>query len=529
MLVEFNSNYRRLWMFPRAIRKIYPWKLAQICQILDQISLNKWDQDIQNQFSELLTKGNLKSQNEIRDKRSGGARTYSAQLLGLGLLYKSKNQINFTLAGKSLINFETPLLVLQNQILNHQYPSSYSSNRNVKVHPKIKIKPFVLVLKLLDDCEINYLTVDEFIFPVLYGHNNQCYDLIKACILNYRTSNNILQHIIDPIHDLHTPRSANKSNIDNLLKEVGNIANTCKNYLTSSSLAFEEPITKKIFKNPDFKEIIDDAIKSIEDFIPFEIGFDEQFLRNYGAWNKIKDNTVNITRKKLSKGEAIISSQFYKHIGNTLVTNNAEEFINEMILNFGFKRSEVENVIEPLLTKSLTFFESRYLELSRGGALNAREFETATAELFQKSLMIEALHTGNQHKKGVGGYSDIILKNVELNECAIIDTKASQYYTLSSADYAKMISNYIPNYKTLTNEKLKLKFILYVAGGFTGEIHSKLVSLYKESGIFASAINAKSLIEIAQLNHLNSNLIWEKFKLNKVLSTSDFKEKDGNI
>ncbi|MFD2289222.1 AlwI family type II restriction endonuclease [Pedobacter petrophilus] len=524
---ESNPKFRRSWMFPRAIRKIYPWKLAQICQILNQMALNNWSQDIQNEFSRLLTAGNLKGQNDIRDPKSGGARTYISQLESIGLLYRNKKELFFTLAGKSLIDFETPLKVLQHQLLNYQYPSTYSNGRNVRIDPDIRIKPFVFVLKLLKHASIKYLTVDEITFCVVYGHNSGCEDLIIGKVLDFRKGNSsrsdLLNFIDNPLEDLSTPKATQKDNAKKLLVEAINVANTFKNYLISSSLAYEEAGTKNIIISEEFTDVIDDSILNINNFIPYTPGFDEKFTRAYGSWNKKKDTTTNSERKKLNKGEAIISSQFFEYIGNVLITESAEDFISKMTKDFGFNRDLVLDVITPLIPKSLTFFESKYLELSKGGVATARDFELATAELFRTRLGIDATHTGSIHKKGVGGYSDIILSNESLGECAIADTKASSYYTLPSTDYAKMISNYIPNYKQLgLASDHTLGFILYVAGGLGGEIQSKLLTLYKESGFPASAINAKTLIEVAQIRDLKKDHIWEKLKTNKVLKTSDF-------
>jgi len=225
----------------------------------------------------------------------------------------------------------------------------------------------------------------------------------------------------------------------------------------------------------------------------------------------------------LSKGETIISSQYYAYIGKKLVIDSAEEFILEMRFKFGFDRESIETVINPLIPKSLSFFESNYIELSKGGTVTALAFEKATAELFINTFRVNAIHTGNTPKKGVGGFSDIFLSNKELGECAIVDTKATSYYTLPSADYAKMVSNYIPNFEQLSETNSRLGFVVYIAGGLGGEINSKLTSLFKQTGIPASAINAKNLIEIAQLKGIKKNDFWNKFKLNKTLLLADFR------
>jgi len=521
-------------MFPRNIRIIYPWKIAQICQILKQsLNDNEWTQESQNEFSALLTALSLKSQNYLVDEKSGGGRTYTAQLESLGLIYKKGKKIFFTRAGKSLIDFDRPLTVIQTQLLNYQYPSSYSLNRNVRINPKMRIKPFVFALKFMRDPDINYLVEAELIFLLVYGHDSGCYDFVKDKIISFRkqgSTNSVLSGLIDdPLNDLYTPRSIAKGDIAVLLEAAKNVANTMKNYMVPSSLVFVDKVTKHICISTEFEDIISKSIATSDQFLPYSPGNDEAFLRAYGSWDQQKDTILNIERKKLTHGEAIISSHYFAYIGKTPVVNTPEAFINNMKA-LGFSRASVEEVINPLISKSLSFFESHYLELSKGGTATATAFEKATAELFLNTFMIESVHTGSLHRKGVGGFSDILMKFDELNEVGIVDTKASSSYTLPSTDHGKMVSNYIANYKQLKGVgKRDLGFVLYVAGGLSGEIHSKLFSIFSLTGIPASAISAKNLIDISQLQAIKKIDFWSGFKLNRVLTVSDFKVKDVNI
>ena len=68
------------------------------------------------------------------------------------------------------------------KVNNFVYASSssvYGNNKNVRINPQIKIKPFMFILELLMNKDIEYLTNEEIAIPVIYGHNRAC---LKLCI-----------------------------------------------------------------------------------------------------------------------------------------------------------------------------------------------------------------------------------------------------------------------------------------------------------------------------------------------------------
>ena len=152
-LLSFDSKYRRLWMFPRNIRKITPWKLYQILKVLIQCEdMNMASKDNQKFIYQLLAEAGIKRSENIRDKNPGGMRTYYAQLKCLGLIYPSgKERYNYTIAGDAIADEDNPLQVLQYQLFRHQYPSAYGLGRNVLIDPRMKVKPFLFISKLLHD------------------------------------------------------------------------------------------------------------------------------------------------------------------------------------------------------------------------------------------------------------------------------------------------------------------------------------------------------------------------------------------
>ena len=229
-LVLHNPNYRRIWMFPRNIRHIEPWKLMQIISLLkQQTDYSEWNgnQNLQNQFMMALDQANLKRPTNIRDPQSGGARTYIAQLQCLGLIYKKEKNLELTLAGEDIQKANSPLTILQTMLFHHQYPSSYGTGQNVKIHPDIRVKPFLFILELLNDPDIETLTNEELMIPTIYGHNFGCLNICKEKILKYRQTENFLSILNTPEEDLYTPRTAGRS-LEKAIEDIHNIANTCK-------------------------------------------------------------------------------------------------------------------------------------------------------------------------------------------------------------------------------------------------------------------------------------------------------------
>lgn len=515
-LLSFNEEYRRLWMFPRNIRRISPWKIAQILSLLqEQAGAKNWEGNInlQRSFCKALEVAGLKEAGEQRDPNSGGPRTYLAQLKALGLLFEgTDDKLYFTKAGDDILKGEPPLPILQKLVLRHQYPSIYAFGKNVKIDPRIKIKPFLFILKILNDQRIGYLTIDELKIPIIYGHNNECEELCIKKILNLRDGKPIVK-VVEQASDLYTRRRPNPNIVKDLSNEgdIYYIANTFKNCLQAVCLIGieKEGNQEIILPAQNAEEIIKKEIENLNRFIDMPSSDvetrEEIFQRRLGAWDSTKDTRRLIsTDPKISPGESIIRGMLFEYLGRNIIDDYPDSFVGKMIEGFGFSNSMVTKVITPFLSKNLDIFESTYLELSNGGDTLATDFEKATCELFKKKLKFNAVHTGQRKRpSGIGGYSDIFAISLDGIHCAIIDTKASPVYSLPSDDCAKMTSNYIPNYNELCDgANLKLEFCSYVAGGFKS-INSKLKEITKTSKVFTSAIKASELLRLANMKAID--------------------------
>jgi len=531
-LVAFDNIHRRVWMFQRNIRKIYPWKVSQILSLIHMnLENDTWsgNQTAQDAFTKSLEEVGLKREGVQYDLHSGGARTYFSQLESLGLFFtRDDGSMWLTIAGQDLVDgTHLPAEIMRTQLLNYQYPSIYSQVANVKIHPRIKVKPFLFILELLLDPEIEHLTDSEMIIPVMYGHNINCINICKNKILEFRDSQDIFSVIDNPAQDLFTPRTRGRS-AEKALEDFKNIANTCKNFLESCSLVIsqiaEDSRVKQIVINEGVLPDILSALENKNTFIP--VNGAESFQRKYGAWNRQRD-TRNLSRgtARVSRGEPIIHALFAEYAGKNLVLDMPMEFVDKAV-NHGFDRQLVMNTIEPYLVNSLSLYEQNFMELSSGGRATANDFEKAVRRLFEERLHYKATHTGQRHRAGkTGGFSDIFIQENSGRFCAIIDTKASPKYDLSAADFHTMTNSYIPSIQEIAEYKgEELGFCAYVAGGFSNSINDRVRTLSTESGKCFTAIKAYDLLKLCQkeIPTTEQENITDIFRSQKLLAINDF-------
>jgi len=506
--VSHNPKYRRLWMFPRNVRKIEPWKVAQGLSFLEPIKGLVWtgNQGLQNEFRGKMVSCGMVRDYGPYDPHSGGPRTYEAQLRCLGVIYRTvSGGIDFTIAGEDICDTGAPLKILQRQLLYLQYPSPYSLGTQVKIHPEIRVKPLLFVLKLLKRPEIAWLTAEEMAVPVIYGHNPSCEDYCAEQILKLRAGAQLRDIVSNPVEDLYTPRTSGNT-IESRLEDVLTIANTCKNYLESCLLIVpgEQPRGAYVF-NTEIEPAYQAALAE-EDKYYANPDNEESFQRAYGAWNRNKDIRRAAPESKGAAilKESLIKAAFYEYCGTNVVTEAAEPLVSYIVERIGGPKEEVSAVIDKLIPRSLDVFETKYLELSVGGVVCASEFEQATNNLINSGLGLEAHWTGSKRKSRAekGAFTDILVYSPGRKNCGIVDTKAVARYNLPSADYAKMISNYIPNYQAVAGEGVNLSFCSYIAGGFAESFPGEAFKIFNATSTLCSGLKAADLLRMSKSKNI---------------------------
>ncbi len=291
-LVPHHDRYRRLWMFPRNKRRVDPWWLAQVVTLLlQQVRHLQWsgNRELQAEYCLGLEQVGLKRPGVQYDPNSGGPRTYLAQMQALGLVFSRENGQTFlTIAGEGLASGNPPLPIMRELILKHQYPSHYSGLPNVRIHPDIRVKPFVFILQLLSHPDIGSLTKEEIAVAVIYGHNHRCLDLCVEKILLLRGGASFEQVLDNPAEDLYTNRSRRATRAARI-RDVLDIANTCKNYMQACNLIDVErvgPIHRTYFSEY-IRPLYERAIENLDRFLP--VHSEESFQRRYGAIGRQRD------------------------------------------------------------------------------------------------------------------------------------------------------------------------------------------------------------------------------------------------
>jgi len=527
-LVLHHPDYRRTWMFPRNKRRLVPWQIAMSLNILNQKKYSKHiaeAQDVQDMFIEALEFEEVKEKRGGYHPKSGGARTYMAQLNQLGLVFWRGRKLYLTLAGEALASGQPGIPVLQSNLLRLQFPSAYSQGGNVKIHPGIRVRPFIFLMRLIR--ELGYLTSDEITIPVVFGHNDGCFDLCAETITVFRDGEQLSTLIKSP-DALYTPRTKKRPFQKALEDARGDIANTAKNYLQGAGLISPVPGTfpERYTLTADAESLLSEFLDNPEDYIPVTKNTKEYFQRRFGRYDRMKDtrSLEDIENQRISGSKARIRAHLIGEMTYSRLTEHPRQFEKKM-LRHGFKQEDIQSVVSELLPKADSVFDQQYLAYARSGGTESRAYEKMTETLFRDCLQFEAVRTGDMKRpgaqRGEGNFSDVFVIALDDLHCGIIEAKASGWYTLPSGDYAKMRSTYIPTYESLPNaEGKKLEFVLYTAGGLDSNIDASLSNLTKEKNVPVSAVSAEHLLDLCRKkpNQLN---VRKLFQNGRILDSAD--------
>lgn len=505
-LLSFEPDTRRVWMFPRNIRDIAPWKLYKILKVLLQCdSLDQYSGEDQKMMYRLLEESGIKKPGSIRDRNPGGMRTYYSQLETLGLVFRveDKNTYNYTIAGEAIVNEENPIKVLQYQLLRHQYPSAYALGRNVRIDPRMKVKPFLFILKLMHDEELDhYLTSSDVVFPVIYGHSNSCYEYVRSKILEYRETGSFVDVIDDWDNSLYTPRGSADKALNNIL----DIANTALNYLKASSLVIADyhkidGRTRYLF-NENYEQLYHDFMKECDSFLPIKTMDEYQsFQRSYGRYLKSKDtrSSSDEIQQKVSPTLQFATIKYIEYLNSNLFDNQNGFFVAEMA-KYGIPFSDANRAVELLDSKKRTIEERTYLDYAFSGGTLSEEFEKATTSLFISLGFNRSKWIGRKKSfaNWRGNFPDVFIQKEGTNDCGMADAKATSSYSLGHADMLKLKDTYISSNKELDCNS-RLVYFLYIAGGFKGNTDLALEQLGTATNIPVTALDAKGMLKLKSL------------------------------
>lgn len=508
------KNY---WFITRPKRKLIA--VPEIFSAFMAGSLNnEWTGQVGKHisFEEALEQQGLKRRGDRRDQGGSGGRTYVSWLFSLGLFFKKDGKVQPTLAGDALLNGESPVEVLKQQVIKFQYPSPYSVLPAVNINDRFRIRPFRFILRLLMDSRIEYLTQDEIakiIITEAENESDKCFQYIIDRIITYRNYGNSALPV--NFNELYPSRSGIQS-FEKTVSMLSDIANTFINWIEYTQLAARDDKLLKIV--PGQEKEVEGIISDSSNLIP-RWQDEEYFQRRYGIdpWHRKDTRNLNqtntITAQLIAK--KIVRTKFLSMAAQSPITEVDAPIIDAIYLSTGITHSIIEEELANFANGALDSFEASYFDMALRGREQCREFEIATVELFEKAFGFNASHVGDK-----GKHPDVLAVSELFS--GIIDSKAYASYTISNDHQNRMTHNYIPPYRKLYPN---LEFFMYIAGGFGRNFDKQVLSVAQESNINGCGITANNMIKLAReykRNNWTHDNLKPLFTLNREIKRTDF-------
>lgn len=517
------------WWVTRPKRKLD--SIPEVLATFADISLNEeWSgqRGMQMAYEEALEAAGLKRVGARRDQSGSGARTYSAWLESLGLIFKQNTtgHIKLTLAGEAIMSGDSPVDVLKNQVLKYQFPSAFSLSRGVQVNSRFRIRPFRFLLRLMLDGRIGYLTEDEIAKICAVDAENEsekCYESVVNHLLQYRSYGD---ECLDPEFFLKYKPSKGECNPDHPFSHLKDMANTMVNWMEYTQLAKRDDDKHLVILDEKTNEV-----RTILSQVPAFIDRPEDhefFQRKYGLDPKHRKDLRNLDKTKTITARIIaeqkIKQAYIKASMAKPITGITPELIADITEETGINISLVEDVLcKTYPHGSIGAFMASYFEMAFKGTEEAVDFEKATTELFRDVFKYNAIHLGQTGSKSA---PDILLLSDDEGYQAIIDNKAYSKYSITGDHHNRMVHNYIEKIATYSDSTYPIGFFSYIAGGFGKQIDRQIQQESLESGVRGSGITVSNFIKMIE-NQTNGDRAYshremrEIFGLNRQIRLED--------
>ena len=506
-------------------------KLNSVPEVLAAFAEMSLDQQWQGQrdthlsLEEALEEAGLKRVGERRDQTGGGGRTYLAWISSLGLVFtqESTRLLKLTLAGEAIMNGDSPVSVLKNQVLKYQFPSSFSMSRGVDVSPRFKIRPFRFMLKMLMDERVGYISEEELAKIVITNAENEtkeCYESVVEKLIAFRNrGDRVLE---DDFFERYAPKTG-KVNPDHPFSHLMDIANTFINWLEYTQLAKRSEEDRLLRVIPEKIDEIKQIISVTPQFIDRPQQH-EYFQRKYGLDPKHQKDTRNLTQTQTITAKIIaeqkIKQAFVAESLKTPITKITSELVDKIIQQTGLDGRFVEESLLKLYPHgAIGSFMTEYFDMAFKGRDEATEFEKATVKLFREVFGFETHHVGP-----IGLTPDVLLLSDSEGYAGIIDNKAYSKYTISNDHHNRMVHNYIEGFHNYCSSDKPLSFFSYIAGGFGTNINGQLMKIINETGIHGSAAAVSHIIQMVEKHQdapYSHAKIRELFSLDRQLVLTD--------
>ena len=514
------------WWVTRPKRRLD--SIPEVLATFVDISLNRqWagQRDSHIAYEDALEQAGLKRKGERRDHSGSGGRTYAAWLESLGLIFRQQKTGNvmLTLSGEAILNGDSPIPVLTNQILKYQFPSSFSTSKGVNVNQRFRIRPFRFLLRLMSDKKLGYITQEEIAKIVIVEAENEtvnCYQRIISRILDFRKKGD---KILESDYLEKYKPSRGCVNLEHPFSHLEDCANTIINWLEYTQFCHRVDGKFVILddKRPEVEKILSNSpafINRPEDH--------EFFQRKYGIDPKHKKDLRDLGKAKTITAEIILESKIRQaYISLALkkpISSITPQLIDEIHRQTGANEVTVEKYLQKNYPNgSIGAFMTSYFEMAFKGTDEAIDFEKATTEIFTSVFKYKAQHLG---QTGSTSAPDILLISDEDGYQSIIDNKAYSEYSINGDHHNRMVHNYIRNIKNYSSCEYPIGYFSYIAGGFIKSIDKQIQAVASESGVNGSGItvgNFIKLIERNQIKPFSHKELRKIFGLNKQILLED--------
>ena len=509
------------WWVTRPKRKLN--SIPEVLAAVASVSLdNEWRGQRNTHLSveEALEGYSLKRVGERRDHGGSGGRTYMAWLKSLGLTFtqNSTGLLKLTLAGEAILAGEPPVEILKHQVLKYQFPSAFSTSRNINVNPRFKIRPFRFILRLLNDPQIGYLTQEEIAKVVIVNAENEsegCYQDVVKRLTDFRTYGDTS---LDSDFFIKYAPSRGKVKLENPYGYLIDIANTLINWIEYTQLAKRED-SKLVILYEKINEV--NSILSVTPNFIDRPSQDEYFQRKYGVDPKHTKDSRNLTNSHTITAHMIAEQKITQAFISESLKYPIGRIDSKVITNVSYVSGFEYKVVEHILLRkyphgAIGSFMSGYFEMAFKGRDEATDFEVATVEIFNNVFGMRAKHVGP-----IGLTPDVLVISDDAGYRGIIDNKAYSKYSITNDHKNRMVYNYIPSY---LEDKYPLAFFTYIAGGFGKNIDSQLNDITSATNVNGSAISVSNMINLAQNyseNGYDQLQLKDIFSLNRQVTLSD--------
>ena len=424
-----------------------------------------------------------------------------------------------------------PFEIIKKQVLENQFPSTFSCKWPSSVDGRFAVRPFIFILQLLLDERIKkYLNEKDEIAKVVIEHgisNEQtCVDNVVLRILEYRRIGD--ESLENNFIDLYKPPICkSEPTMASVVEALRNIVNTCANWLEYTQLierkngnwsiatGMEEEARELVEKYKD-KPLLDRPDN------------EEYFQGRYG----LRPGKTRYTSRRGKKGHVSLEDTRERlvlmAVEDYAKTCYIERVDKQLVATISEKSGVPFNDTERILSRNLSGkyphgfkdrFLQEYIDLSRGGRDKATEFEKATSSIFANVFGLRTEHIG---QKGI--VPDIVVASRDEKWAGILDTKSYKKKYSISNDHKNRMLEYIERYSEYGLEFANLSFFAYVVSDYGKNINSQLENISNKSGLLGSVITARYLarmVERHQKNPYTHEEIRKIFSVNRAITLKD--------